>query len=397
MRALLLAESLVPESGWGTYALGVVRGLAALGVHCRVLTDYRAEPVAPTGVWAIPRLSTPLGALDRPRSIAWNAAQVVYHARGADLVHSLVEPYAMACWLPGLPPSILSVHGTYTVSPLHGERHTRLLYRRALRRAQRVLCSSRFTARTLRAELPLDTVEVIPLGHDLALEEIPPSRSAEPAGNGPVLLSVGALKERKGLHVSLRAAARLRERFPDLRYYLVGDDADRKYVERLRREIAELGLRDRAVITGRLPEPDLREMYRRADLFVLAPLNVDRGFEGFGIVYLEASAHGVPAIGTLACGAEDAIEDGVNGFLVPQNDANAIAERAARILGDPGLARRMGEAGRARASEQTLRDVARRYVAVYEEVLRERRAPRRVIPSGVRPLTRDSRTLIGLR
>jgi phosphatidyl-myo-inositol dimannoside synthase len=370
VRVLLLTESLVPSSGWGTYSLGVARGLAALGVRCRVLMDYRAEPSAPPGVEAIARLSSPLGALDRPRSIAWNVAQVAYHARGTDLVHCLVEPYAMACWLPGLPPTVLSVHGTYAISPLHAEWHTRALYRRALRRASRMLCSSRFTAQALRAELPLDNIGIIPLGHDLALDEIPETQPAAPPDGGPVLLSVGALKERKGLHVSLRAVARLRQRFPDLRYYLVGDDADRAYVERLRREIGELRLQGRAVITGRVSDAELRELYRRADLFMLTPLNVDRGFEGFGIVYLEANAYGKPVIGSLGCGAEDAIEDGHNGFLVPQDDPAATAERAAAILGDPVLARRMGEAGRARAREQTLGAVARRYLEVYGEALR---------------------------
>jgi glycosyltransferase involved in cell wall biosynthesis len=365
MRALLVTDSLSPRGGWGRYGLGVTRGLSALGVECRVLMEYRAEPVALPGVRAVPCLSSPMGALDRPRSIAWNAGQLLRHARGADVVHFLVEPYATASLPLGLPPTFLSVHGTYAVSPLHGDRHTRALYRAALRRARAVFCSSRFTREALARRLPLDTLETVPLGLDRPAGVEPPAGEPPRLRGRPILLGVGALKERKGYHVTLRAMARLRGRFPGLRYYLVGDDADRKYVRRLRAEIAALGLERHAEIVGPATEAELRAYYRQADLFILTPINVERGFEGFGLVYLEAGAFGKPVVGSRDCGAEDAVDDGVTGLLAPQHDDEAIAERATAILADPELAGRLGAAGRARAERQTMDAVARRYLEAY--------------------------------
>jgi glycosyltransferase involved in cell wall biosynthesis len=369
VRVLLVTESLSPRGGWGAYSLGVARGLLAAGARCRVLMDYRAEPAALPGLRTASCLSSPMGALDRPRSIAWNAGQLLRHARGADAVHFLVEPYATASVPLGLPPTYLSVHGTYAVSPLQADRHTRLLYRGALRRARTVFCSSRFTRDALLRHLPLDNLEVIPLGHDLPVDADRPGAPVRLPGS-PILLGVGALKERKGYHVTLRAVARLRERFPDLRYYLVGDDADRKYVARLRRDIVALGLERHAEIVGPLSEAQLRAFYRQADLFILTPINVNRGFEGFGLVYLEAGAFGKPVVGSADCGAEDAVEDGITGLLAPQHDDAAIAERAATILADPGLAARLGGAGRARAARQTMGAVVRRYLQAYERTLR---------------------------
>jgi phosphatidylinositol alpha-1,6-mannosyltransferase len=175
---------------------------------------------------------------------------------------------------------------------------------------------------------------------------------------------------RKGHHVSLRAVARLRDRFPGMRYYVVGDDRDAKYVSTLRKEIEELGLGGSVVITGLVSDARLREYYRRADLFLLTPVNSGLSFEGFGIAYLEANAYGKPVVGSFGCGAEEAIEVGVNGLLAPQNDDEAVAAAAAAILSDRELSARLGAAGRARAEAQSWRNVARRYLDRYERALR---------------------------
>ena len=368
MKLLVVAESLEPKGGWGSYSLGLLRGLVALGVQARVLVERHAVGEGPPGVEVIPCLSSPLGGLVRVQAMGWNAAQLVRHRRGADLLHFMVETYATASPPIGLPPSCVTVHGTYAVSPFQEGWLTRRLYAAALRRARAVVCVSRFTRDKLLERLKLTNLTVIHNGHDL-LPADGAEREQLAVDGGPVIVAVGALKPRKGYHVALRAVAQLTDRFPDLRYYMVGDDGDRKYVERLRREIADLGLEQRAIITGSVSDSRLRAFYRRADLFLLTPVNVGRSFEGFGIAYLEANAFGKPVVGSLGCGAEEAIEDGVNGLLAPQDDEAAIAARAATILSDPNLARRLGEAGRARAEQQTWAAVARQYLELYEQAL----------------------------
>src|SRR5687768_1211518 len=138
MRVLLVAEALGAHDGWASSAQGLARGLAALGVRLKVVLDRRAAADATPGLAAFPCLSSPLGALDRPPAIAWNAAQLLRHSRGADLIQLMVEPYATATSLPGLPPTFLTVHGTYAVSPFNEGPLTRALYTAALRRAEKV-------------------------------------------------------------------------------------------------------------------------------------------------------------------------------------------------------------------------------------------------------------------
>ena len=96
-------------------------------------------------------------------------------------------------------------------------------------------------------------------------------------------------------------------------------------------------------------------------------------FEGFGLTYLEANAYGKPVVGTLDCGAEDAIADGENGVLVPQRDPAAVAGAILRLLDDPAAARAMGERGRQRALGRDWSRVVDEYLAIYDRVLTPRR------------------------
>jgi len=101
-------------------------------------------------------------------------------------------------------------------------------------------------------------------------------------------------------------------------------------------------------------------------VFALPSINIGGRFEGFGLVYLEAGAAGLPVIGTLGCGAEEAIVDGETGFLVPQYDVEALAGAIIRLLTDADLRARMGAAGRARAAAFSWTNVAAQVRAVYE-------------------------------
>jgi glycosyltransferase involved in cell wall biosynthesis len=369
VKLLAIAESLDPLDGWGSYTAGLLRGLIGQGVQLRVLVARSQAKAALLGAEVVPCLSSPLGGLVKPQAMAWNAWQLLRQASGHDLLHFMVEPYATASLPFGLPPGCITVHGTYAVSPFREHVLTRNVYAAALRRARVVFAVSSYTREALLGKLELSNVEVVNNGHDLLPGQDELTGGPDQIAGDPVILTVGALKMRKGHHVSLRAVARLRERFPGLRYYLVGDDRDTRYVNSLRKEIEELGLRDSAVITGLVSDAQLRSYYRWADLFLLTPVNSGLSFEGFGIAYLEANAYGKPVVGSLGCGAEEAIEVGVNGLLAPQNDDEAVAAAAGAILGDRELAARLGAAGRARAEAQTWSNVARRYLDLYERAV----------------------------
>lgn len=170
------------------------------------------------------------------------------------------------------------------------------------------------------------------------------------AGPGDILLlSVGRLQRRKGHDVVLAALRLVREQLPNVRYVIVGDGEERQRLETLAHE-SELS--DRVFFEGEVPWAMLPQYFAAADVFVL-PTRVDaHDFEGFGLVFLEAAAAGLPTIGGHGGGVAEAVEEGVTGMLVDGTDPGQLARAIAALAGSHELRQRFGHAGRARAVTQ---------------------------------------------
>jgi phosphatidylinositol alpha-1,6-mannosyltransferase len=167
-------------------------------------------------------------------------------------------------------------------------------------------------------------------------------------GERPVLISVARLVEWKGHDTVLRALPAIIDEVPEALYVIVGEGPFRPDLERL---AAGLGLGDHVIFAGFVPESELLAYYRAADLLAVPSREVieDVPIEGFGIVYVEAGACGIPVVGGCGGGTDESIEDGVTGFRVDHNDPAAVASAVVRTLEDRDLAQRMGKAGRERA------------------------------------------------
>jgi D-inositol-3-phosphate glycosyltransferase len=158
-----------------------------------------------------------------------------------------------------------------------------------------------------------------------------------------VLLWVGRVAPIKGLDTLLDAVARLRAAGTTVRLLIVGGDADEPMSEHeafLRRRIARLGLNDSVCFVGPQSQSVLPVYYAAADVTVLPSY-----YESFGMVALEAMACGSPVIASRVGGLVTTVRDGVTGFLVPDGDVDALAERISALIADPDLRWRVGREG----------------------------------------------------
>ena len=149
------------------------------------------------------------------------------------------------------------------------------------------------------------------------------------------------------MDVLLEAAVRLAPSYPDLVVAVAGGGRE---LERLRRQAA--GSPVAVHVLGRVSDEDRAGLLAAADVFVMACRNRWFGLEqeGFGIVFLEAAAAGVPQVAGASGGAHEAVLDGVTGLVVRHpEDPGAVAEALRALLADPARARRMGGAARVRA------------------------------------------------
>jgi len=254
-------------------------------------------------------------------------------------------------------PYVVVLHGAEVTVPgrLPG---SRTLLRRVLDGAAGVLAAGTYPAdeAARAAGRPLPGL-VIPPGVDI--DRFRPAAAGDPAARAvtrkqfglpetePLILGVSRLVPRKGFDVLIDAVARLQRRFA-VHLALAGSGRDR---DRLARRAVRAGLGERFHLLGRVPDEDLAAVYGSADVFAMCCRERWAGLEaeGFGIVFLEAAASGVPAVAGRSGGAWEAVDDGTTGFVVDPGDAGAVAGALDRLLADPDLRRRMGTAARERA------------------------------------------------
>ena len=237
---------------------------------------------------------------------------------------------------------------------LHAMRSQSPQPRLALQRAGRVLAISQFTANLVeRAGVDPARIEIVFPGCDT--DRFQPrqprmelrQRLLGPRYKGRVILTIGGLVARKGQDMVIRALPRLRESIPEVNYLIVGDGPYRPQLESL---AEAMGVQDHVIFAGQVPTEELPDVYALSDVFVMPSrerLEVD-DVEGFGIVFLEASACAKPVIGGRSGGIPEAIVDGVTGLLVDAHDPEDIGNALARLLTDRDLAIRLGQQGRLR-------------------------------------------------
>lgn len=162
----------------------------------------------------------------------------------------------------------------------------------------------------------------------------------------PVVVCVSRLVPRKGQDALIRALPAVRRRVPGAALLVVGGGPYRAKLQRLARGA---GVASDVIFTGSVSWPELPAHYAAGDVYAMPCRTRNRGLdvEGLGIVYLEASATGLPVVAGDSGGAPDAVLEGETGYVVDGRDPVPLVDRLATLLADPALARRMGAAGRA--------------------------------------------------
>jgi len=176
---------------------------------------------------------------------------------------------------------------------------------------------------------------------------------------------VGRILPRKGQRHFIDAAARIRSKFPDVEFYIIGAATGDAliYASELKALAERLGIASAIRWTGYVEQP--LPLVASLDVVVHAAIEP----EPFGRVVLEAMALGRPVIATALGGPVEIIQDGISGFLVPPEDAEAIAQRVCRLFDDPGLGSRIRAGALRRAEEFSVEAYARQIGIVYDDAL----------------------------
>jgi phosphatidylinositol alpha-1,6-mannosyltransferase len=247
-------------------------------------------------------------------------------------------------------PYLVAAHGfDYWLSIVPGA-HASIRYMTSAASRVPVMCSG-FIARTVRTAVPKGVpVSILYPGADLNAfrPDLPTADLRERLGLGdrPVVVCVSRLVPRKGQDVLILGMPLIRRRVPDATLVIVGGGP---YEERLR-ALASQAPAGCVVFAGQVSEDDLPSFYAMGDVFAMPCRSRLGGMEveGWGNVFIEASACARPIVVGDSGGARETLVDGETGILVDGGDVEQVADAVAGLLADPARARRMGAAGRER-------------------------------------------------
>ncbi len=290
------------------------------------------------------------GTLMLPVPAVLRRARGIASAEGCDRVwFGAAAPLGLLARPLGLSRAVASTHGHEVGWALLPGARSAL--RRIGRDVDVVTCLGDYTRQRLAPALgPTARLEQLASGVDTSLFR--PGAGGESVrrrhrlADRPVVVCVSRLVPRKGQDVLVRALPELRRRVPGTALLLVGGGPD---LPRLRRLAAEHGVADDVVTTGSVPWEELPAHYDAGDVFAM-PCRTRRGgleVEGLGIVFLEASATGLPVVAGRSGGSPDAVREGETGHVVDGRSLAQVTDAMADLLRDRDRARALGAAGRA--------------------------------------------------
>jgi glycosyltransferase involved in cell wall biosynthesis len=170
------------------------------------------------------------------------------------------------------------------------------------------------------------------------------------------ILSVGRIHPRKGYDQVIRAIAQLPEETRSrMRYTIAGASKDNKYLKHLHTLAKTSGVALETALN--LSDIELSSCFRKAQVFALTSMPYKNSVEGFGLVYLEAGAHGLPCLAYDTGGVKDAVLHGQTGYLIPQGDLQKLSQSILRLFKDPALRTQLGQQNRQFALKRTWKDV----------------------------------------
>jgi phosphatidylinositol alpha-1,6-mannosyltransferase len=252
--------------------------------------------------------------------------------------------------LTGIPYTVI-LHGMdLTLAMKFGRKQ--LITKQILNNAKNIICASANTSEILAGFMGKSIKEKVQIVHPgiasnfivdkIKLENI---KKQYNLFNKTVLFSIGRLVKRKGVNDVITAMEEVNKSYPDLHYFIAGDGPEKM-------KLLDSAMQNKNItFLGRISDKEKNAWLSACDMFVQPAYATDDDFEGFGIVYLEASIASKAVIAGNSGGVPEAVEDGVSGILVEPKNIPDIVQAITRLASDSGLRQKLGRQGHDRALE----------------------------------------------
>ncbi|HZK10762.1 MAG TPA: glycosyltransferase family 4 protein [Atribacterota bacterium] len=261
-------------------------------------------------------------------------------------------------------PVIVTIHGQDLYLTINRNKSCKIALINVYKKVDRIILVSKKLKEISDNNLGFASKSTV-IGNGVAVKNIQKAKNImldESTLDSRVILSVSYLITRKAIDFNLKAIAQLINKYPNLKYLIIGDGLE---MRRLKELSSNLRISKHVEFLGQLPHEKVLAYMSKADIFSLPSWN-----EAFGVIYIEAMAHGKPVIGCKGEGIEDFVEDGKTGILVKPKDVDSLVEAMDYLLSNPDEADAIGERGRKLVLENYIWEKnAEKTIEVYREVL----------------------------
>lgn len=290
-----------------------------------------------------------------------------------DLIHCFFEfPYSILAARLAKKykiPLIISAQGTFAVRPLTACPEKYFL-KWSYKSADEIVVPSQFTKDKIQEYSGKKyNISIIHNGvnFDRFYKDIDITDLKEKYKGKKILITVGGLKARKGQDLVIKSLIAVKKQYPNFKYLIIGAGKWKNYLEQL---VKENNLDDFVEFIGSLNGENLVKYFHLCDVYVHTPRIQGLSFEGFGIVYLEASACGKPIVAADAGGIRDAVLDGKTGLIAKNENIEEISKHILTLLQDENLAKSLGQAGIEYSKKHKWEIIADKFVSVYKKYLK---------------------------
>lgn len=364
-KIIYLTDSLGTNSGWARYSLDLIRSVADKGYEVIVLCHEENKGI--DDIKQIPILRDPMDFGGNVFDVFSIIFKKGLRSRLAeyDTVHCLVETYVPLSFLISKiigANLFVTIHGSFglktLINPILGT-----IQRFCYKMAKNIIAVSNYTKNRMMEVVDLNNIVVINNGIS---SDFLNRYNRNSDLKKPLIISVGAIKNRKGFHLALEVIKDLQTKIEGLKYIIIGNDKDKDYVSFLKTKINTLKINDIVEIRSNVSEEELHKLYSEAKVFLLWPISDKYNFEGFGLVYIEANSYGLPTIGTRRNGGEDAILNGKTGYLVEPDDIEGASNHIYDLFKDYRLYDSISTQAREWSEDKKWEYVAEDYIKLYE-------------------------------
>ncbi|MBU0766670.1 glycosyltransferase family 4 protein [Patescibacteria group bacterium] len=371
MRIAIFSPTIDPKDGYGNITFELCTHLKSLGIDLTLFLPVSQKKIANDMDLPFPirfKLPEYIFRLHQPKALKyWKKIDVSEF----DLVHSLFAfPYCLIAARSAKKykkPFIMGAQGTHGVRPLVYFPE-KIFLKKCYKQAKAITVPSKFTKDMIeKYSGKTYPIEVIHNGvhFDRFQKQVDVQSLRNKYQGKTVLLTVGGLWGRKGHDIVLKAISQIVSGRPDIHYIMVGDGNGRAQLEEL---VDRLNIKDHVEFAGRQMGDDLVRYFQACDIYVHTPKIVDLKFEGFGIVYLEASACGKPIVATDAGGIRDAVLDGETGLIASDGDIDQVSKYIITLCSDIELRHKLGESGRVYAQKNSWSSIAEKFKDLYRAI-----------------------------